>query len=229
MYKTNNINHKERQDTSTRDNVIRRFGLINGWVMVIFKIQCFTTQIISQAKAKTAHSKAVEINESERVKNLKIKTVAAWNKTVEVTAPVLNKTAEIAKPAWEKTVNVATVGAEKTAEIAKPAWDKTFHAASVGVEKTAEFAKPAWEKTVEASQHARQRASTATSKLAEDLKPTADAVGAQAAAGWSAFSQIVTTGVNEAAATMSGEKRTYNNVSSDDEPTSSSPHSSFNV
>ena len=135
---------------SSVENIIppriqKGWGFIKNWV---------------EATAAQAKEKAIELNNSESVQEIKRKARENWGKTVEAATPYWEKTKETATPYWEKTKETATPYWEKTKETAGPILAKAKENAVIAVEAAKENAaiaaeniKPAaeagWKKVAE--------------------------------------------------------------------------------
>lgn len=136
--------------------IVHGVSVLNNWVKI---------------GAKKTQEKVEEINQTETVQNIKATSSAAWKKTVETTAPLVDKTVEVASPAWHKTGEIS----------------------SNLIDKTVKF----------------------SSKVAEDLKPAANAAVSTASAGWSSLSSTVSKGFHELSGNFSSSNNSQNREGGD--------------
>ena len=113
---------------------------------------------------KTAAEKVKNINESESIQNVKRRSSASWDKACVATSTAVHKSGEFAKKTKE--------------EVLVPTWEKTKVATTAAVKKSTETAKPILAKTVEATKEGASKVSEKSSNIYQnDIKPAANKAG----------------------------------------------------
>jgi len=182
-----------RGPTTSAQNVIPMAKLKNGF---------FSALGFAAATVEKVKEKAVEINNSEQVQNLKQKTYetaagyyAAAGPTLEraraASIPIYDKAVEVADPVWKKTCEVTT----NTVQNVRPAAEKAYEVTTVTVQKCVETVQPAAEKVYE-------NIVPVVEKGLESMKPVAEKVQVVIAAGAEKFANM--TGLDQA-----GSKEPY--------------------
>ena len=98
---------------------------------------------VKQASAVAAREKAIELNNSEAVQNIKKRTSEtigpAWEKSVEVALPYWEKTKEVTTPYVEKTKENAAILSENMKPRVEAGWKTVSEAAVSAAEYTTEL------------------------------------------------------------------------------------------